>query len=257
MSLNINTDYPCNESNYTEVSNRTISYIVLHYVGATGSAKANAKYFAEHSNLGASAHYFVGHESEEGSIYQSVDPKNRAWHCGSETGTYKHDYCRNSNAIGIEMCCHKDASGNWYIDDATVDSAVELTKYLMEEYDIDVDNLLRHYDVTGKSCPAPWVADSSLWDDFKSRFTEDREEEDEDMIRYEKLDDIPNEYGFRDIIETLMDAKIINGDGSDKTGNNDVIDLSHDQVRSLIFEYRGGAFDRKLIAEGLDPVVED
>lgn len=75
------------------------------------------------------------------------------------------------------------------------------------------------------------------------------------MVRYTRLNDIPNEYGFRDIINTLMDAKIINGDGSDPTGNNDVIDLSHDQVRSLVFEYRGGAFDRKLIAMGMAPAV--
>ncbi len=82
------------------------------------------------------------------------------------------------------------------------------------------------------------------------------ESEDDDMKRYERLSDIPNEYGFQDVIETLMNAKIISGDGSDKAGNNDVIDLSHDQVRSLVFEYRGGAFDRKLIAEGLKPAVK-
>jgi hypothetical protein len=76
------------------------------------------------------------------------------------------------------------------------------------------------------------------------------------MIRYQRLSDIPNNYGFRDIINILMTAKIINGDGSDKEGNNDIIDLSHDQVRSLVFEYRGGAFDRKLIAEGKSPAVQ-
>ena len=79
--------------------------------------------------------------------------------------------------------------------------------------------------------------------------------EDEDMLRYNTKDDIPNDYGFRDIINTLMDAQIIKGDGSDPDGNNDVIDLSHDQVRSLVFEYRGGAFDRKLIAMGMSPAV--
>ncbi len=76
------------------------------------------------------------------------------------------------------------------------------------------------------------------------------------MTRYEKLKDIPNNFGFRDVIDTLMTAGIINGDGSDKDGNGDVIDLSHDQVRSLVFEYRGGAFDRKLVKMGLAPAVE-
>ena len=76
------------------------------------------------------------------------------------------------------------------------------------------------------------------------------------MNQYHKLSDIPNEWGAQDIIKTLMDAQIIKGDGSDPTGNGDVIDLSHDQVRSLVFEYRGGAFDRALIAAGLQPVIQ-
>jgi hypothetical protein len=84
----------------------------------------------------------------------------------------------------------------------------------------------------------------------------DYKEDEEDMVRYKKLLDIPNDYGFRDIINKLMNAKIITGDGSDKKGNNDVIDLSYDQVRTLMFLYRGGAFDKKLMAEGLEPVVK-
>lgn len=80
-------------------------------------------------------------------------------------------------------------------------------------------------------------------------------EEDEDMVRYARLADIPNKFGFQDVVAKLMDAKVISGDGSDAAGNNDVIDLSHDQVRSLVFEYRGGAFDRKLLAMGMEPAV--
>lgn len=83
------------------------------------------------------------------------------------------------------------------------------------------------------------------------------EEEEEEMVRYAYLNDIPNEYGFRDIINKLMDAKILNGDGTDPDGNDDLIDLSHDQVRSFVFDYRGGAFDRKLIAMGMSPAVPE
>lgn len=79
-------------------------------------------------------------------------------------------------------------------------------------------------------------------------------EEGDDVVRYKYLADIPAK--FRPIIETLMDAGIIQGDGSDPTGNGDVIDLSHDQVRSLVFDYRGGAFDRKLMAAGMKPAVQ-
>lgn len=80
-----------------------------------------------------------------------------------------------------------------------------------------------------------------------------KESEDEDLVRYKKLSDIPN--GLQAPIEALMNAGIISGDGSDPTGNNDVIDLSHDQVRTLVFAYRGGAFDKKLKAVGLKTVV--
>ena len=48
-----------------------------------------------------------------------------------------------------------------------------------------------------------------------------------------------------------MNAGIIQGDGSDPVGNGDVIDLSHDQVRTLVFCYRGGAFDARIKAAGL------
>jgi len=91
---------------------------------------------------------------------------------------------------------------------------------------------------------------------FGVEYKEDNTEEEDNMVRYNKLSDIPNKWKFRDIIETLMNAKIINGDGSDKYGNDDVINLSHDQVRSLIFQYNGGAFDRKLIKEGMKPAVD-
>ena len=79
-------------------------------------------------------------------------------------------------------------------------------------------------------------------------------DEEDNVVRYTYLKDIPDK--FRPTIEKLMDAGIIQGDGSDPTGNGDVIDLSHDQVRTLMFVYRGGGFDRKLRATGLIPAVQ-
>ena len=140
-----------------------IKYIVIHYVGATGGAEDNCHYF--HSvNRGASAHYFVGHEGE---IWQCVDDADVAWHCGDDK--YWHDTCRNDNSIGIEMCCRKNASGVWYFEDVTVASTIELTKELMKKYKIPAENVIRHYDVTGKVCPAPYVKNNTkhTWDAFK------------------------------------------------------------------------------------------
>ena len=79
-------------------------------------------------------------------------------------------------------------------------------------------------------------------------------DEEDNVVRYTYLKDVPEK--FRPTIEKLRDAGIIQGDGSDPTGNGDVIDLSHDQVRTLVFDYRGGAFDRKLMACGMAPAVD-
>jgi len=147
-----------------------IKYIVIHYVGALGGAEANCKYYAE-GNRGASAHYFVGFTGE---IWQSVEDKNIAWHCGASH--YKHAQCRNANGIGIEMCVHKKDPSHlgaedkdWYFEDITVARAIELTKYLMKKYHVPAENVIRHYDVTGKICPNPYVYNTGkhTWEAFK------------------------------------------------------------------------------------------
>ena len=79
-------------------------------------------------------------------------------------------------------------------------------------------------------------------------------DEEDNVMRYTYLKDIPDK--FRPTIEKLMDAGIIQGDGSDPTGNGDVINLTHEQVRTLVFVYRGGGFDRKLRASGLAAAVQ-
>ena len=163
----INKNYPCDPRNYRKGRRDSIKYIVIHYVGATGSALDNVKYYGS-ADVGASAHFYVGHASEQGAVYQSVDPKDCAWHCGHDPGgKYYHPECRNDNSIGIEMCTHKNNSGAWYFDEITVKKAIELTRDLMKQYGIDVDHIVRHYDVTHKTCPAPFVLDGEEWDDFK------------------------------------------------------------------------------------------
>ena len=74
------------------------------------------------------------------------------------------------------------------------------------------------------------------------------DEEDEEVV-YKYLKDVPAK--FQPIISTLMTAGIIQGDGSDPVGNGDVINLTHEQVRTLIFVYRGGGFNETLRARNL------
>ena len=80
------------------------------------------------------------------------------------------------------------------------------------------------------------------------------EKEDEDVVTYKYLKDVPEK--FRPTIDQLMTAGIIQGDGSDPNGNGDVINLTHEQVRTLMFVYRGGGFDAKLRAAGLPAAVQ-
>ncbi|MET0017911.1 CHAP domain-containing protein [Oscillibacter sp.] len=79
------------------------------------------------------------------------------------------------------------------------------------------------------------------------------ESEEDEVVTYEKLKDVPEK--FRPIIDKLMTAGIIQGDGSDAAGNGDIINLTHEQVRTLVFIYRGGGFDRKLQAVGMETAV--
>ena len=156
--------------NYNTGDVSRIKYIVIHYTGALGDAKANCNYFAG-GNRNASAHYFVGYD---GAIWQSVEDKNVAWHCGAKS--YKHAECRNANSIGIEMCVRKKSTESmgatdkdWYFESATVEAAAELTRYLMDKYNVPASHVIRHYDVTGKICPNPYVYNTTAhtWDEFK------------------------------------------------------------------------------------------
>ena len=159
--------------NYSNGELSRIRYIVIHYVGALGGAEANCKYYAS-QYVGASAHYFIGFSGE---IWQSVEDNNIAWHCGAKS--YIHPECRNSNSLGVELCVRNkgslaDTSRDWYFEDATVQAAIELTKELMAKYNIPANHVIRHYDVTGKICPNPYVYNHTqhTWEAFKAALME-------------------------------------------------------------------------------------
>ena len=146
--------------NYSKGNNRSIKYIVVHYVGAVSSAKNNSDYF-KNVNRQASAHYFV----DENDIYRVVRDEDIAWHVGANT---YYNGCRNSNSIGVEMCCYNN-NGTLDISETVVNRTIELVKELMAKYNIPVENVVRHYDVTHKNCPAPFVSNVNRWYDFKNR----------------------------------------------------------------------------------------
>ena len=167
--MEIKTGLLPNASNYRQGRVEDIKYIVIHYTGNKGdTALNNVKYFANNVTK-TSAHFFV----DENNIYTSVPASDTAWHCGGGLqGSKGHEWygiCKNSNSIGIELCL-MDKNGN--VRRGTVDSATELTRYIMKKYNIGSENVIRHFDVTGKNCPMPYVAEPELWKNFKAELEE-------------------------------------------------------------------------------------
>jgi len=182
-------------SNFTKGRPGGIKFIAIHYTANNGdTAKGNCNYFSA-ANRNASAHYFV----DETSVYQSVEDGDTGWSVGAKN--YAHSTCRNPNSISIEMCSKRDAKGAYYIEPVVVAKTIELTKILMAKYNVPVSNVLRHYDITGKNCPEPFVRDLGKWNAFKNSLTakvvvkevDKVEEEDDEMavVRYNTIKEIP------------------------------------------------------------------
>lgn len=138
-------------------------YIVIHYTANPGStAEQNRNYFEnlkDTEETFASAQFVIGLEGE---IIQCV-PCNEIAYCSNNL---------NEICISIEMC-HPDDTGNF--NDATYNNCVYLVAKLMNYYHLDMDHLIRHYDVTGKNCPKYFVEHDDRWEVFKGFVEEYRE----------------------------------------------------------------------------------
>ena len=188
-------------SNTTSLLNRAIDYIVIHYTaGSTsraGTAKNNAVMFSDPANY-ASADFIV---DDETIVQYNPDIKNRfCWHCGDNKNIYSmggkfYGKCTNANSIGIEICStnpnwtasDQANSKKWSFTEKAVAKAAELTKYLMQTYNIPADRVIRHYDVSGKLCPGiiGWNEDSkdvSQWKAFKAKLTNTTNVKTDDVI---------------------------------------------------------------------------
>ena len=217
----------CNTANYRAGRTQPVRYIVLHYTAGNGdTARNNCDYYHRVGGLQASAHYFV----DEHGVMQSVRECDTAWHCGARA--YWHPECRNGNSIGIEMCSRKRADGSYYIKPETVANAAALAREIMQRYGIDTEHVVRHYDVTGKRCPMPWVDDPAQWTAFLATLTPEHpnEEEEEPMTRYNKIDDVPA--WARSTVKEMMDAGALQGDDQGR------LDLSLDMIRGMVIGKR-------------------
>lgn len=145
----------CGSDHMTRGRSRAIDRIVVHFTATLASARNNATYFARNEGQGASAHYFVDDITPE--IYQSVAEGDTAWHAG--------DWQMNCRAIGIEV-----VSAGEDFSATEIQKLAWLVRKLMAKYGIGASGVIRHYDVTGKLCPAPYVA-ASKWAALKAAIT--------------------------------------------------------------------------------------
>lgn len=212
--------------NFNSKLNRDIKYIVIHYTAGVSSKPGRAKSTRDYFNregVQASAHYIV----DDANVIQAVRDKDIAWHCGSKT--YKHAYCRNSNSIGIEVCSNHDSfisyaanpatDKGWYFTKESLENTAELVRYLMDKYNISIDCVLMHYDVTGKWCPAPLLNKVGFtWGDFL------------DMVEGEKKESSIPDYA-KEPIEWYINKGYLKG-------KKDGLGLSEDMIRMLVIFYR-------------------
>ncbi len=131
-----------------------VQNIVIHYIGNPGTtAEQNHSYYENLSlthETSVSSNFIVGLEGE---IIQCIPTDEVAYATGEA----------NSTSLSIEVC-HWDATGEF--SDVTYESVVHLAAWLCEEFDLEAEDVIRHYDVTGKACPLYYVENQDAWDAF-------------------------------------------------------------------------------------------
>jgi len=141
--------------------------VVIHWTGniAIGAnALANRHYFNNTKNA-ASVHYIV----DDTNILRCIPDDEIAYHVGAKKYAAaglkikEGNYSPNYFLIGIKMCVNSD--GDW---NKTCQNTVELAAYLLKKYNLNVENLYRHYDITGKDCPK-MMLDPNEWQAFKDK----------------------------------------------------------------------------------------
>ncbi len=142
------------------ISLSSVKSVVIHYTANPGaSATANRNYFnnllENNSKLVkpvyASSNFIIGIQGE---ILCVVPPNEVA---------YASNW-RNNDSLSIE-CCHVDSTGKF--NSNTYQSAVWLTACICKAYKLDEEDIIRHYDITGKNCPKYFVEHIEAWGKFK------------------------------------------------------------------------------------------
>lgn len=132
-----------NKYSRPQIPLKEVKKIAIHYVGNPNtSALANRNYFENCKEGGryVSSHYIVGLKGE---VIQCI-PTNEWSYCTNQANGY---------SISIETC-HPQSDG--VFNDSTYVSLCELCAMLLKKFNLTTDDLIRHYQITGKQCPIHW-----------------------------------------------------------------------------------------------------
>ena len=141
-----------------------VKNIFVHYTANPGtSAAQNRSYFEQQKDtheVSVSSHFIIGYEGE---IVQCVPLTEIAYAVQS----------RNYDSISIE-CCFKAADGSFTQE--TYDSLISLLTWLTDVYDLEAEDILRHYDCGGKKCPIYYTEHPDAWEKLKEDVAQARTE---------------------------------------------------------------------------------
>jgi len=186
-------------------------WIVIHYTAcANVSAKSMAK--AMKNNTGASSHFYIDEKDiysavpldyiawhvgdgkckqpygKKLSLLELSKSKSNDWRYDLAASNHlkwqkeNDDFLGNSQSIGVDICVKKKSTKttkatdtDWYFENKAVDNLAKTVAHLMQEYNIDINHVIRHGDATGKLCPRPLISilsnedNDSKWEAFKEK----------------------------------------------------------------------------------------
>ena len=186
--------------------------ITIHSTANPGSTARNERDWLDNPSNRAEAswHYVV----DEREAIQAIPDEEEAWHCGSGTG--------NRESIGIEICESGDRL-------KTLKNAAVFTAMKLKELGLDIGDMVRHFDWTGKDCPRilidkRYIKDGLDWEWFRKEVERNMAEKEKKEKRYNTIDEIPG-WG-RETIQALIDEGCF--------ADPDNLDLSEDMVRVFV-----------------------
>ncbi len=140
-----------------------IKDIVIHYVGNPDTSAQNNRDYFDKADTTVSSHFVVGLNGE---VIQCVPIYEKSAASNN----------RNKDTISVEVC-HPDSSGKYA--EPTYDSLINLIAFLCNNFSLDENDVIRHYDITGKICPKYYVENEDAWETLKEDVKEKLDEYEE------------------------------------------------------------------------------